>query len=161
MNDLIDRQAALDIFKPWLDVKGYSEGELNMLRAVIYELETMPSTSAWVSVKDRLPEIEKSVLIYYPKWDGDEIQVAKLEDDGMMFDICGEFNIGTGVVTHWMPLPQKPESKSGAEWVDNKCSVCGKGIENLIESREWYENEKPNYCPFCGTMFIMKGSDAE
>jgi len=65
----------------------------------------------WVSVKDRLPEIGKSVLIYYPKWDGDEIQVAKLEDDGMMFDICGEFNIGTGVVTHWMPLPQKPESE--------------------------------------------------
>lgn len=48
-----------------------------------------------------------------------------------------------------------------AEWIDNKCSICGKGIENLIESREWYENEKPNYCPFCGTRFIMKESDAE
>lgn len=66
----------------------------------------------WVSVKDRLPEIGKSVLIYYPKWDGDEIQVAKLEDDGMMFDICGEFNIGTGVVTHWMPLPEPPKEST-------------------------------------------------
>lgn len=46
---------------------------------------------------------------------------------------------------------------STAEWADNKCSNCGKGIENLIDSREWYENEKPNYCPFCGTRFIMKG----
>lgn len=63
----------------------------------------------WISVKDRLPEIGRSVLIYYPKWDGDEIQVAKLEDDGMMFDICGEFNIGTGVVTHWIPLPEPPK----------------------------------------------------
>lgn len=63
----------------------------------------------WISVKDRLPETGKSVLIYYPKWDGDEIQVAKLEGDGMMFDICGEFNIGTGVVTHWMPLPEPPK----------------------------------------------------
>lgn len=123
-------------------------------------IDNIGTVSKWISVKDRLPEIGKSVLIYYPKWDGDEIQVAKLEDDGMMFDICGEFNIGTGVVTHWMPLPQPPK-ESGVEWVDNKCSVCGKGIENLIESREWYENEKPNYCPFCGTMFIMKGSDAE
>lgn len=35
-------------------------------------------------------------------------------------------------------------------WVNNKCSTCGKGIENLIDSKEWYENEKPNYCPFCG-----------
>lgn len=71
-------------------------------------LRTMPQ-NRWISVKDRLPEIGKSVLIYYPKWDGDEIQVAKLEDDGMMFDICGEFNIGTGVITHWMPLPEPPK----------------------------------------------------
>ena len=63
----------------------------------------------WISVKDRLPEIGKSVLIYYPTWDGDEIQVAKLEGDGMMFDICGEFNIGTGAITHWMPLPEPPK----------------------------------------------------
>lgn len=63
----------------------------------------------WISVKDRLPEIGKSVLIYYPKWDGDEIQVAKLEGDEMMFDICGEFNIGTGAITHWMPLPEPPK----------------------------------------------------
>lgn len=46
-----------------------------------------------------------------------------------------------------------------AEWVNSKCSICGKGIEDLIESREWYENEKPNYCPFCGKKF--KRSDDE
>lgn len=40
-----------------------------------------------------------------------------------------------------------------AEWLDNKCSACGKGIEDLIDSREWYENERPNYCPFCGKKF--------
>lgn len=39
---LIDQQKAIDKFKPWLEVKGYSEGELNMLRAVIYELENLP-----------------------------------------------------------------------------------------------------------------------
>ena len=37
-----------------------------------------------------------------------------------------------------------------AEWVDDKCSACGKGIEDLIESSEWYRNESPKYCPFCG-----------
>lgn len=26
-----------------------------------------------------------------------------------MFDICGEFNVGTGVVTHWMSLPESPK----------------------------------------------------
>ncbi|MBR2248561.1 MAG: hypothetical protein IJ880_16355 [Bacilli bacterium] len=40
--------------------------------------------------------------------------------------------------------------KEGAEWVDDKCSACGKGIEDLIESPEWYQNEIPKYCPFCG-----------
>lgn len=54
-------------------------------------------------------------------------------------------------------LEELRSKESNAEWVDNKCSTCGKGIENLIDSREWYENEKPNYCPFCGTRFIMKG----
>lgn len=44
----------------------------------------------------------------------------------------------------------EPPKEDDAEWIDNKCSVCGKGIENLIESSEWYENEKPNYYPFCG-----------
>ena len=45
------------------------------------------------------------------------------------------------------------ESSSDAEWVDDKCSACGKGIEDLIGSPEWYENEKPNFCPFCGKKF--------
>lgn len=110
MNDLINRQAALDIFKSWLDVKGYSEGELNMLRAVIYELETMPSTSAWVSVKDRLPEKEGAYIVFKTNithlfvaiWNGKEwnsfINHSTLKR-----------------ITHWMPLPQKPKSESDAE----------------------------------------------
>lgn len=45
-----------------------------------------------------------------------------------------------------------PEQKK-SRWIDNKCSECGKGIEDLISSNEWYENEKPKYCPFCGKEF--------
>lgn len=40
--------------------------------------------------------------------------------------------------------------RPSAEWVDDKCSACGKGIDDLIESSEWYRNESPRYCPFCG-----------
>lgn len=39
-------------------------------------------------------------------------------------------------------------------WVDDKCSVCGKGIEDLIDSSEWYRNEEPNFCPFCGVRIV-------
>lgn len=41
MDDTISRQAAIDKFEPWLKVDGYSEGELNMLKAVLYELRVM------------------------------------------------------------------------------------------------------------------------
>ena len=43
MDDLISRQQAINKIKPWLEAKGYGWGELNMLRAVINELENMPS----------------------------------------------------------------------------------------------------------------------
>ena len=43
VNDCISRQAAIDKFEPWLKVSGYSEGELNMLKAVLYELRFLPS----------------------------------------------------------------------------------------------------------------------
>ena len=40
--DLIDRQALLDKFEPWLKVKDYNDGELNMLKAILYEIRFMP-----------------------------------------------------------------------------------------------------------------------
>ena len=43
MADLIDRQKIKATFEPWLKVKDYSEGELNMLKAVLYEITIMPS----------------------------------------------------------------------------------------------------------------------
>lgn len=45
------------------------------------------------------------------------------------------------------------EPKTG-HWIDDKCSACGKGIEDLIASPEWYRNEKPNFCPFCGLKLV-------
>lgn len=45
--------------------------------------------------------------------------------------------------------PVTPQPKIG-KWIDDKCSVCGKGTEDLISSSEWYRNENPNFCPFCG-----------
>lgn len=111
--------------------------------------------SEWISVKDRLPEKSAPVLIcanghrvtaYYDKVK----EVFRLTEDENMHYL-------TDCVTHWTYLPEPPEREDDAEWVNNKCSACGKGIENLIDSREWYENEKPNYCPFCGTRFITEG----
>ena len=41
--DLISRQALLDKFEPWLKVKDYNDGELNILKAILYEIRFMRS----------------------------------------------------------------------------------------------------------------------
>ena len=50
--DLIDRQALLDKFEPWLKVKDYNDGELNMLKAILYEIRFMrsaqPKRGRWI-----------------------------------------------------------------------------------------------------------------
>lgn len=49
--------------------------------------------------------------------------------------------------------PATPQPKTGY-WIEDHCSVCGKGIEDLIDSHEWYRNEQPNFCPFCGVKLV-------
>ena len=43
MDDVCSIQDAINKFKSWLEVKGYSEGERNIIKAVLYELENLPS----------------------------------------------------------------------------------------------------------------------
>lgn len=73
-----------------------------------YFTDVQPVDS-WIAVKEKLPEIDKYVLIYYPYWTDNEIQVARLCYDKLTFDICGEFNVGVNKVTHWRPLPKPPK----------------------------------------------------
>ena len=68
---------------------------------------------------------------------------------------------GADLVMEWVnnAPPVTPKPKTGY-WIDDKCSVCGKGIEDLIDSREWYRNEEPNFCPFCGVR-VVESEDRE
>lgn len=63
MNDLISRAAAINKFEPWLKVDGYSEGELNMLKAVLYELRVMPPAQQWIPCNVALPKTEEEVSV--------------------------------------------------------------------------------------------------
>ena len=78
-------------------------------------------------------------------------------DDERLADMVMAYNEGIlDYQTKLSLLPSvTPQQKTG-KWIDDKCSVCGKGIENLIDSREWYRNEEPKFCPFCGIKMEVK-----
>lgn len=64
----------------------------------------------WISVKDRLPEDEEAVLVYY-RFDDE----SKMSFYGILtyyvYDPYPHWqHESTGLkVTHWMPLPEPPE----------------------------------------------------
>lgn len=73
-------------------------------------LDTMPTVKAepdndWFSVKDRMPEQYTDVIVFTK---GGTITVDYVDENGDFY-YYGEY------VTHWMPLPQKPESEDDAE----------------------------------------------
>ena len=52
MDDLISRQALLDKFEPWLKVKDYNDSELNVLKAILYEIRFMRSAQPAFDARD-------------------------------------------------------------------------------------------------------------
>ena len=56
------------------------------------------TVQGWISVKDRLPDVGKFVLIYS-------------ENNGVFMDYHDGATFGYYDVTHWMPLPQPPKGE--------------------------------------------------
>lgn len=116
MDDLINRQKAINKIKPWLEVKGYGWGELNMLRAVINELENMPSAQPeqrWILVSERLPEDEYVLISKKPtkmsgsKWSvAIAIRTADPRSRKIQWRDSGFGIIPDDKVLAWMPLPE-------------------------------------------------------
>lgn len=70
----------------------------------------------WISVKDRLPDEEQKVLCVTCD---EEIVIAEFSHFSYDFGELGEWHYW-GIrppefVTHWMPLPEPPESEDDAE----------------------------------------------
>ena len=69
----------------------------------------------WISVNDRLPEIEDdSVLVYFSHGGIDMVYIHDYFDsitcgvDGFGKQLYTKYYISIGI-THWMPLPSPPE----------------------------------------------------
>lgn len=69
-------------------------------------------TNEWISVKDRLPEVGKPVLVYRGRCLGELMNVYVLLDEGRWEDDYGYYGSAEDEgITHWMPLPQPPKGE--------------------------------------------------
>lgn len=68
-------------------------------------LKSVPTVNHWISVEDALPEQDGFYLAYFTFKDGTHATDIAYINTG-----C---NLGS--ITHWMPLPNKPEVNSDAK----------------------------------------------
>ena len=61
----------------------------------------------WISVKDRLPESGKDVVLIALRWG--EVDIGWCENGRWGSEFVNEYD--DGEVTHWMPLPQPPKGE--------------------------------------------------
>lgn len=102
------------IHRNYLIKQLYLVTDISLTSPIMQTIKTFPAANVqpvdrWIRTKDRLPDVGQLVLIYYPCWDGTEVQAARLEYDKLFFEICGEFNASVNKVTHWQPLPVPPK----------------------------------------------------
>lgn len=102
MADLIERDALL---QDMTHRGGLGIGDWHIFDVI----NEQPAVNRWIPCSERLPEIDKDVIVFYPHWRDNPIQVAHLNYDKLTFELSdGEYNIATHAVTHWMPLPEYP-----------------------------------------------------
>ena len=104
VGDMISRAEAIDRFESWLDVEGYSEGEMNMLKAVLCELHAMPSaqperkTGKWIGLDSdafRYDDIMCSECGKHYTVDADRwCDIGFVAEDLKFCPNCGSYNGG-------------------------------------------------------------------
>lgn len=110
--DVIDRDMTIH------ELEAFRESCIaNLLRMSFDDITDVvngiPAVNRWIPCSEMLPEIDRDVLVYYPYWKDNPIQVAHLEYESMYFELSdGEYNLPVNAVTHWMHLPERPESEA-------------------------------------------------
>ena len=106
MSRLIDA----DKLNEWFS-KYFNDGDKVDAREIHEVIDNALTQMQWISVEDRLPERNKTVLVHVVGSDWDEpdsyISTDKLLPEGL-------WAIYHLSVTHWMPLPEPPEEHEGS-----------------------------------------------
>ena len=119
MAEYIDRKIAIERIQPHVKPKTmYGEGYLNAIEHATAILELIPAADVqpvnrWISVKDSVPEAGVHVLVT----DGIHMMVTWCEyiDNQCLWvdNYYTYVNVRFKEVTHWMPLPDYPETIKG------------------------------------------------
>lgn len=84
-------------------------GEKESVSITANELTGRNEISGWISVKDRLPELEKWVWIFHKHGFQTTGRFLRQDEFGQIWKTKGEEFPSYGNVSHWMPLPEKPK----------------------------------------------------
>ena len=83
-------------------------GEQKSRDAMAYIQQLEAQVPRWISVEERLPDVDVDVVLIIPRIDGPCIRVGWLRKTGRWWAA------GQGIVpyevTHWMPMPEPPEA---------------------------------------------------
>lgn len=82
----------------------------SIMRNWVCRQPTVPAYEQWVSVKDRLPEEQKEVLIYLPEYDSVEMaSLFTIPSMNLREWVQNEDAYMLDEVSYWMPLPEPPK----------------------------------------------------
>ena len=104
---LIDADEMLSELKP---ITYEMEQNAVIMRNWVRRRPTVPAYGQWVSVKDRLPEEQKEVLIYLPEYDSVEMaSLFTIPSMNLREWVQNEDAYMLDEVSYWMPLPEPPK----------------------------------------------------
>lgn len=121
MADLIDKDAAYSALKHEEETHELSFTAEAFGKAARI-IDQMPTVTAepkrWIPCSERMPEYDSPVLCYI-KTERDswfDVLYWNADDDGLFETVTHE-KVKPDIVSHWMPLPEPPESEQdgGAE----------------------------------------------
>lgn len=85
----------------------------DLMIALLTAIDALEQDNGWISVKDRRPEPNTWIMVYikYPSPVFEfETGIQKMSGIKKVFYYGEGFYCDFGTITHWMPLPEPPES---------------------------------------------------